>query len=416
MGLTEGRYQEAGQRIGRDYQIIRRLGSGGDGTVYLVRHVPTEQFRAAKRLKTDAPERRMRELDLMKRLKHPALPQIFDLIEDCGAVWLIMEFINGKPLSDCLRSGIGPEEFFSAARQLADVLQYLHTRKPPILHLDIKPPNIMLRPGGRLVLLDFGAAVREHSAGKNEPCFGTPGFAAPEQRISGAVLDCRTDFYGFGAVLYYCLYMETPRSVDVCARRMQSDRIRWRRLIAPLLRRCLAEDRESRFPDTCALCKSVQKIERRYAARSARRKSGLAAMFLLMVLLFSASTLRWESPSIAMTDGRAEKYEARLDEAKGLGFAQAVLCYEEAAALCPGDSVWCESFLDRIEADYSFNAQEEGVPSQWRSCWRNHPRSMASWRTGLGFCIGISMREREERTRQPVGSSGPSRQWKRRKA
>ncbi len=327
--------------------------------MYLVRHVPTDQLRAVKRLKADAPKRRMRELDVMKHLRHPALPQVFDVIEDGGAVWLVMEYINGKTLAERARFAGTPEGFFSVARQLADVLCYLHTRKQPILHLDIKPSNILLRQDGGLVLLDFGAAVREHAAGKDVPCFGTPGFAAPEQLIPGAGLDCRTDFYGFGAVLYYCLYGEVPRTEESCARKLQSDRLFWRRSVAPLLRRCLAKEKGRRFSDTRALCRQVEKLQRRYAARRARRKSVFAAMFLLAVLFFSAVNLRWEDMSIAMTEEVEEKYEALLGEAEGLGFAQAVSCYEEAAALCPDDSAWCASFLDRIGADYSFNAQEE---------------------------------------------------------
>lgn len=96
-------------------------------------------------------------------------------------------------------------EFFSIAGQLSEVLGYLHGRRMPILHLDIKPTNLLLKRNGRLVLIDFGAALQGQPGIRPEQCCGTPGFAAPEQYQKGSYLDARTDVYGAGAVLYYLL-------------------------------------------------------------------------------------------------------------------------------------------------------------------------------------------------------------------
>lgn len=359
MGLAAEESYPAGRQIGRDYQIIRMLGLGGDGTVYLVRHNPTEQLRAAKRLKTDALRQRRHELDMMKHLRHPSLPQVFDVLEEQGELWLILEYINGKPLSALGKEEIGPALFFSIARQLADVLCYLHTRRTAILHLDIKPPNIMLRPDGSLCLIDFGAAIRAAPTGGHELCFGTPGFAAPEQSDPAVRPDGRADIYGFGALLYYCLYREIPRPFSACRGRIQAERTRWKRLVSPLLLRCLESDREKRFPDTRALCNAVRKTEKRYTARIRRRRGSAAALFLLSVLVFAAASLPGEDHGGVKSAETEKAYRALLEQADGLGFEQAVACYEQALALRPKDAAWCERLIERIDADYLFSKAEE---------------------------------------------------------
>lgn len=347
------------QQIGRDYQILRKLGYGGDGTVYLVRHSPTEQLRAAKRLKADAVRQRRHELDMMKHLRHPALPQVFDVLEEQGELWLVMEFIKGKALSALGRGEPEAEQLFSIADQLADVLLYLHTRRTPILHLDIKPSNILLRPDGSLVLIDFGAALRAVPEGKRTASFGTPGFAAPEQSDASVSPDCRADQYGFGALLYYCLYREIPKTTSACRTRMQAERVRWRRSLGPLLLRCLEQDREKRFPDTRAMCAAVRRVKRRYAARIRRRRGSAAALFLLSAMIFAAANLRWEDHGMGPSVEAKENYRTLLDQADSLGFEQAVFSYGQALALCPEDATWCERLLDRINSDYLFSQAEE---------------------------------------------------------
>lgn len=83
-----------------NYRMIRRLGSGGDGIVYLVEHVPTEQLRAAKRIEGSRAGERVNELNMMKHLHHPSLPQIIDILECAGQTWLVMEYIRGVALSE----------------------------------------------------------------------------------------------------------------------------------------------------------------------------------------------------------------------------------------------------------------------------------------------------------------------------
>lgn len=348
--------------IDENYQIIRRLGHGGDGTVYLVRHRPTDQFRAAKVLQTDIPERRRHELNMMKTLRHPSLPQIFDVLESQGTVWLIMEYINGRSLSEIDREEITAELFFRIAGQLAEVLVYLHTRKMPVLHLDIKPTNVLLRKNEDLVLIDFGASVLTDQSESITSCYGTPGYAAPEQKCPNMNLDERADIYGFGAVLYYCLYGTAP-GVMMQQQQKAGDFAQnkiWKRQVDHLLARCLQENREKRFSNSVLLYRSVRKAERKYYLKKQAKKMSAAALFLLFAIVFAADHLGLSNSGQEITEVKTE-YERLLQEAESLGFVQAFSCYEKAAILYPEDSMWCSHLLGRIEEDYSFSLEEEDV-------------------------------------------------------
>lgn len=146
-------------RFEQEYCILRELGSGGEGKVYLVRHQVTEQLRAAKRLWKGTDADRLHELKMMKRLRHPSLPEVIDVLPEKDCIWLIMTYVKGQCLQELFRGGISEMEFFSIAGQLSEVLGYLHGRRMPILHLDIKPTNLLLKRNGRLVLIDFGGSV-----------------------------------------------------------------------------------------------------------------------------------------------------------------------------------------------------------------------------------------------------------------
>ena len=137
-------------RFEQEYCILRELGSGGEGKVYLVRHQVTEQLRAAKRLWKGTDADRLHELKMMKRLRHPSLPEVIDVLPEKDCIWLIMTYVKGQCLQELFRGGISEMEFFSIAGQLSEVLGYLHGRRMPILHLDIKPTNLLLKRNGRL--------------------------------------------------------------------------------------------------------------------------------------------------------------------------------------------------------------------------------------------------------------------------
>ena len=157
-----------------------------------------------------------KEIEMMKRLKHPNLPAIVDVIENVDGLFIVMDYIEGQSLEDIVRSyGAQNEEVvISWAKQLCSVLHYLHTRTPPIIYRDMKPANIMLRPDGKLMLIDFGAAreYKEENV-KDTILLGTKGYAAPEQYRRDGQSDERTDIYSLGVTLFRLLTGEIPEGL-----------------------------------------------------------------------------------------------------------------------------------------------------------------------------------------------------------
>ena len=195
-----------GTCIGR-YRIESELGRGGASVVYLAKDLHLGKQWAVKVIRKDAPDgedgsgRELSvEAELMKRLDHPALPRIVDILEEKGMLILIMDYIEGENLSSLLRRAgpFGEETVREWMYRLASVLAYLHGQDPPVIYRDMKPANVIRKPDGSLVLLDLGIA-REYKTGRglDTVALGTRGYAPPEQ-YGNAQTDIRSDIYSLG--------------------------------------------------------------------------------------------------------------------------------------------------------------------------------------------------------------------------
>ena len=202
------------------YEIERLLGGGGMGIVYLAHDQRlANRYCAVKEMvdhfidqqqRIEANEYFAREADTLAQLKHAAIPAITDRFDDQNRHYLVMEYVEGRNLEEeiAARGGPLPEGLIiDIARQLCDVLAYLHGSTPPVIYRDMKPSNVMLTPKGRVVLIDFGIARLFKSARKGT-MIGTLGFAPPEQYQG--VVDPRSDIYSLGATLHYVLTGRDP--------------------------------------------------------------------------------------------------------------------------------------------------------------------------------------------------------------
>ena len=180
-----------GSLIDGKYKVIAKVGKGGMSTVWLAMNIKTNKNWAIKEVrqteKNDVAlvkQNLMTEIEILKKLQHENLPQIIDIFEKNDTYLIIMDYVEGRTLKAIIdEKGEQPQEdVVNWAIQLCSVLDYLHTRKPAIIYRDLKPGNIMLRPDGQIVLIDFGTA-REYKTGQNEDTtsLGTKGYAAPEQ-------------------------------------------------------------------------------------------------------------------------------------------------------------------------------------------------------------------------------------------
>ena len=202
------------------YEIERLLGGGGMGMVYLAHDQRLANRACAvkemvdhfidQQQRIEANDYFAREADTLAQLKHAAIPAITDRFDDQNRHYLVMEYVEGRNLEEeiAARGGPLPEGLIiDIARQLCDVLAYLHGSTPPVVYRDMKPSNVMLTPKGRVVLVDFGIARLFKSARKGT-MIGTLGFAPPEQYQG--VVDPRSDIYSLGATLHYVLTGRDP--------------------------------------------------------------------------------------------------------------------------------------------------------------------------------------------------------------
>lgn len=187
------------------YRIQKELKRHEDTIVYLAEHISLHSLCILKKIDKKSPLFRglYQEAKILSSLHHASIPCVFDFIETESFTCLILQYLPGKTLlSVCQSFELSEKLILSYAILLCDILKYLHSRKQPVLHLDIKPSNLLISES-ELYLIDFGSAIRKSDMRKD--FFGTRWFAPPEQ-YNQSILDERSDIYAFGMVLYYMVF------------------------------------------------------------------------------------------------------------------------------------------------------------------------------------------------------------------
>lgn len=221
---------ERGTLLHKRYRIVEILGQGGMGSVYRAvdENLGVDVAVKENLFTTDEYARQFRlEAVILANLRHPNLPRVTDhfVIGDQGQ-YLVMDYIEGEDLRQRMerQGNILEDEAILLGASICDALTYLHTRKPPILHRDIKPGNVKITPEGHVFLVDFGLAKVLH--GSQATTTGaramTPGYSPPEQ-YGTARTDPRTDIYSLGATLYASLTGIIPE--DGLARAMDNTQL-----------------------------------------------------------------------------------------------------------------------------------------------------------------------------------------------
>lgn len=274
---------EEGTRIG-SYEIIRPLGGGGMGEVFLARDLRLGREVAMKFLReelaaTPLQRRRFeREARSASSLNHPNLVTIFEVGEHEGRPWFAMELIGGTRLRDLITLGtLSLDRAFTLAATLLDGLAAAHARG--IVHRDLKPENVMITDEGRIKILDFGLAKpTDPGTDSIDPeaetlpgvVLGTAGYMAPEQ-ARGLPADFRSDQFSVGTILYEMFSGRSPfrrtSSAETLAAILHDEPPPLRELrpeVSPeletLIRRCLSKDPANRYGSTADLARDMREL------------------------------------------------------------------------------------------------------------------------------------------------------------
>ncbi len=209
------------------YKIIQLIKEGSGGFIYKAVDCKLDIIFAVKeffpgRELNHSLERFRREANILANLNHHGLPGVIDYFVSNGRYYLVLDFIEGYNLAEILKRdgnpGLPQKEVINWARQVLDVLDYLHNRNPPVVYRDIKPHNIMVEPDGHIVLVDFGIArAIDPKNNQVNTAIGTNGYAPGEQYFGLA--EPRSDLYALGATIHHLLTGISPK-------RFKFDRVR----------------------------------------------------------------------------------------------------------------------------------------------------------------------------------------------
>ena len=262
---------DAGLVLHGRFQVIRHLGAGGMGEVYLgldlklggnvaIKRMLVEQNQMDK----DLFDRRFKEeISILRRLSSSGIPAFVDAFSEDGHSFLVMEFIQGYSLDKLLRisrlekEGLSAEQVATVALHVSRVLEYLHSQTPPLVHRDIKPSNLIIRESDqRIFLVDFGLAREIHSKSSAKTQVGTWSYA-PIEQIRGWV-EPRSDFYSLGVTMLELLTGVVPAALRIPpARKIMPELSEG---FAQVIDRCTQAEVTQRYPEACLLSQDLERV------------------------------------------------------------------------------------------------------------------------------------------------------------
>lgn len=361
---------QIGSIVDGKYKILNKIGQGGMSIVYLAMNERANKQWAIKEIRRDAARGRqvvkqslIAEIDILKKIRHPHLPSIIDVIEQDGTFLIVMDYIEGNTLKHALKeSGAqNQEEVIQWSIQLCDVLSYLHIQNPPIVYRDLKPSNVMLKPDGNVMLIDFGSArTFKKNSVDDTTCLGTQGYAAPEQYQGRGQTDGRTDIYCLGATMYHLVTGHNP-----CEPPYEMYPIReWNPKLSSgleeIIIKCTQRNPEDRYQSCAELRYELEHyMELDIESRIMQKRK--LRLFLASIAISLLGALGAKGFYMAETTTRKNTYDQYLLDAKSLSNKEEqFFLYEKAINLRPGEGEAYVEMLDKcFLEDGNFTSDEE---------------------------------------------------------
>jgi len=367
---SEPRDSLSGTVVGR-FRIEERLGKGGMGEVYRAEDTKLKRTVALKRLapslRADSLYRHrfLEEAERASRFGDANVAAVYDVLEEHGEIFLILEYVEGQNLRQRLRQPLPLDEFFTIAMQCAEALVSAHGHG--IVHCDIKPENIMLTSAGKVKILDFGVAKhlprsdQSSTVDRAGTFAGTPAYMSPEVLLE-RVPDGRADIFSLGVVFYEILTGQHPFLAGSFV--ATTDRIRtetpasiriFNRSVSPeleaLVNKAMAKDAGQRYASAQELLEALRQVHgelsdtglarivpQRVEARPKKKETWLWASALVMGLLLSAAVY-WQTKSSRPIDLRGSSTPVQL----------AVLPFAPMAD-DPGSKAFCNGLTETLTA------------------------------------------------------------------
>jgi len=327
---------QIGTVIDGKYEILKEIGRGGMSVVYLANDTHLNRNWAVKEVRKKGNGKNdeivvnslLAEANMVKKLDHPALPRIVDIIDNGVTIYIVMDFIEGESLDKILNEyGAQPEEkVISWAMQVCDVFSYLHSQKPPIIYRDMKPANLMLKPNGNICIIDFGIA-REYKEQNlaDTTVLGTKGYAPPEQ-YSGQT-DGRSDIFALGMTMHHLLTGVDPRNGEPYAPVRQ-----WNpelsEGIEAIINRCVEPAAENRYQTCAELLIDLQdpsKVTKGWHKKLRRRLFTFIGTFALCVVAAIAGI----AFNLSATQVNNQDYDLKVAGSDPIAYYEAINIYPE---------------------------------------------------------------------------------------
>lgn len=359
------------------YEILKKIGQGGMSVVYVAMDVRLHKQWAIKEIKSDSSQNLdtlikglEMEANILKKVDHPVLPRIVDIIDKDGTIYVVMDYIEGRAMDKVLEEeGAQPEEkVIEWAKQLAGALEYLHTMNPPIIYRDMKPSNIMLKPDGTVKLIDFGTAKEfkiENIA--DTTALGTRGYAAPEQfgdkRGRGIYkTDARTDIYCLGATLYHIVTGKNPAQPPYEMRPVREWNPALSSGLEKIILKCTQPNPEDRYQSGAELLYNLEhyrQLEQPFIRKQKIKLCSFLACLLFTCLSFSVCIYG----KSGMETVRRQDYRTLIEEANNYKIAGEYLLASEkyVQAITEVDSMNSEAYLQLLNLYKNYINTQEGL-------------------------------------------------------
>ena len=367
---------EIGTVIDGKYEILREIGRGGMSIVYLAMDTHLNKQWAVKEIRKKGNGKNdevvvnslLAEANMMKKLDHPALPRIVDIIDNGITIYVVMDYIEGESLDKVLNEyGAQPEEQVIAwAEQLCEALEYLHSQKPPIIYRDMKPAYVMLKPVGNIKIIDFGIA-REYKEQKlsDTTVLGTKGYAPPEQ-YSGQT-DARSDIFALGMTMHHLLTGIDPRSGEAYAPvRMWNPQLS--EGIELIINKCVEPAAENRYQSCSDLLYDLEHpelITKDYKKKQKRKmRSFIITVALAIVFLVSGIICNRISVNI-----KNNNYDALVSISTSTSLSDKIDSYKQAIEIYPDR---LEAYLKLIEAYEDEGTFSKAENDQFLAIYNEH--------------------------------------------